>query len=441
MNEVFKFLNKLFKSGDRIVVGVSGGPDSMVLLYVLNSLKDKFNLTIICAHVNHNTRVECEEEKKFVENYAVFNNDIFEYMKIENYKNNKFSEDEARRKRYAFFDSLVKKYQAQYLMTAHHGNDLEETILMRIVRGSNLKGYMGINLISVKDNYNVVRPLLFANKKDILDYVKDKNIEYVVDKSNDSLKYTRNRYRKQLLPFLEKEDEVVHLKFLKFSQELEKYVDYISEIVNKKINDIYINGRINVDKLLEEDEFIRERIVEKVIEIIQKDNILNINDSQFRNIMALTLVSGSKKINLSDGFVARKSYNYLYIEKDKNIESYEYILDEDKEINNFKIAIINNSNEKSNYVIRLNSQELKLPLKVRPYKNGDKMKIKGLNGTKKVKDIYIDNKIDLVKRKERPVVVDSQNTVIWLPGLKKSIFDKEISEKCDIILKCTEELE
>ena len=191
----------------------------MCLLEILNSLKDKYKLKLICAHVNHGLRSESENEKNFVENYCVINNIIFEYMKIDKYTNNKFSESEGRKKRYNFFNELMTKYQAKYLMTAHHGDDLIETIMMRIVRGSNLKGYAGILQI----NNNIVRPLLYVSKKDILDYLREHNIEYVVDKSNDDEKYTRNRYRKQLLPFLKKEDINVHLKFLKYSQELQEY--------------------------------------------------------------------------------------------------------------------------------------------------------------------------------------------------------------------------
>lgn len=440
MKETLDFLNNLLKKNDSVVVGISGGPDSMCLLYALISLKEKLNLKIICAHVNHNLRKESEVEAEYLKKYCEENNIIFEYLVIDEYKNNKFTESEGRKKRYNFFDKLIKKYNANYLMTAHHGNDLEETILMRIVRGSNLKGYIGISRISDNGKYKIVRPLLNLNKNMILEYLEQNNIKYFIDKSNEDEKYTRNRYRKHMLPLLRKEDKMVHLKFLKYSEELESYNNYVNRVIDKKISNIYIDNAIIIEKLKKEDIFIQRKIIEKVIEIIQKEEIFNINDIQLKNIFDLLNGKENKKINLSDGFVARKSYNKLYIEKSNIIDDYCFIFSKSiKLFDKYKIERINNSDDKSNNVTRIYSKELKLPLIVRNIKKGDKLKVKNLNGTKKVKDIFIDLKIDKEKRREYPLVVDSENNIIWIPGLKKSIFDKEISEKCDIILKYTEE--
>jgi len=440
MKETLLFLNNLLKKDDCIVVGISGGPDSMCLLHVLMSLKEKYNLRIICAHVNHGLRKESEEEKEFVEKYCIENNLVFEYLKINNYKNNKFSEEEGRKKRYSFFDELSKKYNAKYLMTAHHGDDLIESILMRIVRGSNLSGYMGILKTSENDNYKIVRPLLYVAKKDILEYMDRNKIKYVLDKSNDSDKYTRNRYRKHLLPFLKQEEANVHLKFLKYSEELENYNNYINRVIKEKIKDIYVNNRIVINKLLKEDKFLQAKIIEYIIKDIQKTEIFNINDKGLKNILKLLEKNENKEINLSDGFIARRSYNYLYIEKNKNIEVYK-IEFKDKLIifNNYRFEQTEESNIKNNNIIRLNSKEIELPLFIRCKKDGDKIYVKNLFGSKKLKDIFIDSKMDLKKRKEYPILVDANDTIIWVPGIKKSIFDKEINENYDIIIKYMEE--
>ena len=434
MKEVQIFLNNLLKENDTIVVATSGGPDSMCLLSILNNLKDKYKLQIICAHVNHGLRQESNDEKKFVENYCVINNLIFEYMKIDSYTKDKFSENEGRSKRYAFFQELMNKYNAKYLFTAHHGDDLIETIMMRIVRGSNLKGYIGIKLI----NNNIVRPLLFVDKKEIINYLNEHNISYVTDKSNDDESYTRNRYRKQLLPFLKNEDPNVHLKFLKFSEELEEYNNYVNKIVKQKIDKIYKKNRLNIQELLKEDKFIVKKIIEYVIIEIQRENIFNINDRQLNEILKLLNNKSNKKINLANNYIARVSYDELIIEKEKDMSNYCYILNDEVNIQNNIIKIVEKSDEKSNFVLRIDSKEIKLPLMVRNIQNGDKIRVKNLNGTKKVNDIFIDNKIDNSKRISYPLVTDSDNTIIWIPGLKKSNLDKEIDEKYDIILKYTE---
>ena len=136
MNEAYKYLDKLIKNDDKVVVATSGGPDSMALLHLVMQVRKQKNMQIICAHVNHNTgRIGQQEEQEYVKNYCEKNNLIFETMKIENYSDDNF-ENEARNKRYEYFNKLIKKYNASYLFTAHHGDDLIETILMRIVRGS-----------------------------------------------------------------------------------------------------------------------------------------------------------------------------------------------------------------------------------------------------------------------------------------------------------------
>lgn len=439
MKDTFDFLNKLLNRNDIIVIACSGGPDSMCLLHVLNTLKAKLNLTIICAHINHGLRQESKSEAKFVEEYCLSNNLIFEYKKIDKYKNNKFSEQEAREKRYLFFDEVIHKYNAKYLMTAHHGDDLIETVLMRIVRGSNLKGYAGITKVSKNENYSIIRPLLNSNKEEILKYLKENNIDYVLDKSNTDEKYTRNRYRKHMLPMLKKEDDRVHLKFLKYSEELDRCRQYINKLIQEKTKDICVENYIVINKLLEEDEYLQEKIIEYIIENIQKEQILNINDKQFKGIMNIIKSKNNKQINLANGFIARKSYNRLYIEKlakETNIKDYSYVFN-DKLIllDKYVFEKVSSTREKNNFVIRLNSKEISLPLIIRNKQPGDKMSIKNLTGSQKIKNIFINSKLDVKKRDEYPIVTDSNNTIIWVPGIKKSIFDKEINEKYDIIIK------
>ena len=167
MKEAKELIKKHFNYNDIVVIGVSGGPDSMALLYIMNEFKKSLGLKIICAHINHNVRKESDQEKIDLENYCKKNNIIFEYIKVNQWGDDNFH-NEARTIRYSFFDELIENYDAKYLMTAHHGDDLIETILMRIVRGSTLKGYSGFSRIVDKGKYTIVRPLLTLTKDDIL---------------------------------------------------------------------------------------------------------------------------------------------------------------------------------------------------------------------------------------------------------------------------------
>jgi tRNA(Ile)-lysidine synthase len=435
MNELYDFLNQSLdlKDNDNIIIGLSGGPDSMALVDIMH--KYNKNLNIICAHVHHNLRKESDDEKIFVENYCKENNYVFEFYKIENYKNNKFSEEEARKIRYGFFESLINKYHAKYLFTAHHGDDLIETILMRLVRGSNFKGYSGINIISNKNNYQIVRPLLYLTKEDILNYLKENNISYVSDKSNESLKYTRNRYRINILPELKKENINVHNKFLKFSDMITKYDKFINDYVLKIYDSIVFNNKILINKFISEDEIIQRRIIEKYLYSIYGDDITLINDKHICDILGL--IKNNKpnvKINLPNGYNAIKEYDILYIsncnlEDNYNYEVKDYIIIGDKTIKKVSACNLTDNN-----VIYLNSNDIKLPLYVRNYQTGDKILIKNMTNYKKIKDIFINEKVPASKRSSYPVLVDSNNEILWIPGLKKSHFDSQKTGKYDIIL-------
>ena len=159
----------LFHKDDIIVIGCSAGPDSMSLVDLLLKVRNKYNLSLIIAHVNHNVRKESFIECDFLKKYCIDNNLIFESMIIDNYGDDNFH-NEARNIRYHFFEKIVHKYHANYLMTAHHGDDLIETILMRIVRGSNLSGYSGFHELLNMGDYILARPLLHYTKQQLEEY-------------------------------------------------------------------------------------------------------------------------------------------------------------------------------------------------------------------------------------------------------------------------------
>ena len=422
---------------DKIVIGCSTGPDSMALLDMLLKLRDKYQLSLIVAHVNHNIRKESSIEEAFLREYCEENNLLFESMTIEEYGDDNFH-NEARNIRYNFFEMLVLKYEANYLMTAHHGDDLMETILMRLVRGSNLNGYSGFREIVDMGNYKIIRPLIRYTKDELLEYDQENNVKYFIDSSNSKDKYTRNRYRKYIVPFLKEEEKNVHLKFLKFSNNLHSAYKFIEKERDKAIKRVCEEGHILIDKLLLEDEFIQKEIIYYMLNEFYQDDLILVNDKHIELIF--NLIKNKKAnsyVNLPNQVVASKIYNVLELKRDTfEITSYEIEMSSSVLLpNNRTIERINDTSDNSNNICRLNSEEVSLPLIVRSRKLGDKMRVKGLNGTKKVKDIFIDKKIALDKRDIWPIVVDSKGEVVWIPGIKKSKFDKKRNESYDIVLK------
>lgn len=436
MDNVVKYLLNILKINDYVVAAISGGPDSMFLLTALLKTREKLKINIICAHVNHNLREESAKEYTDLEDFCKVNNIIFEGMKIENYSDDNFH-NQARTIRYNFFKDLTKKYDAKFLLTAHHGDDLIETILMRIVRGASLKGYAGFSKELDMEGYKIIRPLIELTKEEITDYCDQNGIKYAIDKSNFKDVYTRNRFRKYIVPYLKNEDKNVHKKFLKFNQTLLEYNNYVDSKVAMHMKDIYVNNVLNISEFLKLEKLIQNKIIYNILEKIYQDDLMILTDANVELILDLI---NSKKANayicLPNNIKAIKYYNNLEIKAENNAEDYELIIDETVFLPNKKIIEkINNSNETDNFICYLDSKELKMPLKVRNKKDGDKIEILGLNGKKLVSDIFINSKIKKEDRNSWPVVVDSNDVIVWLPGLKKSKFDKTKTQKYDIILK------
>ena len=432
-------IDKLFKINNRdvIVVGCSAGPDSMALMDMLVKARDKYNLFLICAHVNHNVRKESIEEARFMQEYCEKNNICFETMTIENYGEDNFH-NEARNIRYNFFEKIVEKYHAEYLMTAHHADDLMETILMRIVRGSNLNGYSGFKKVVEKNNYKLVRPLISLTKDDLLQYDIENNIKFYIDSSNNKMKYTRNRYRKIVLPFLKKEDKNVHLKFLKFSTYLNQVNEFIERKRDEQISKVVEDGKIVISKFILVDEFLQKEILYHFMQQFYHDDLLLVNDKHI-NLLD-SVINGNKKnviVNLPNEVNAIREYDYFYLKKQtEELTLYEVEINDHVELPNHKrIDRISYSDDDSNNICRLLSSEVKLPLIVRTRKLGDRVNIKGMAGSKKVKDVFINEKISKNDRDLWPIVVDSLGRIVWIPGLRKTKFNKNVDQECDIILR------
>lgn len=435
MNEAIKRLEENLKD-ETVVVAVSGGPDSMTLLYLVNSLKEKLNLKVVCAHVNHKMRIESEEEADMVRHYCEDNGIFFEYMTIDGYDKTNFHQD-ARTKRYNFFEKSVKKYQAKHLLTAHHGDDLMETILMRIVRGAAFKSYAGFSEKIKKDNYIILRPLITNTKDELENFAIKNHIPYRIDQSNTKDKYTRNRFRKYILPKLKEEDKNVHKKFYKFSKTLELYDSYIEKTTEMVYHQIYINHKLNIKEFKKQEKLLQVRIIKKILWEEYQNNLSLITDKH-RDLLYKIIMSpkANREVSLPRHRKAIKTYDTFYITKEHKNNHYKIELVDHLTLPNGKnIEVVNDASDNSNYTTRLLKSELYLPLYIRTRQDGDKIAVKGLEGTKKVKDIFIDEKISKTSRDTYPILVDSQDNIIWLPGLKKSKFHKQKDENYDIILK------
>lgn len=432
---ITNILKKLkIKENQPLIIGVSAGPDSMALLHLL---KTSTNNKLICAHINHGIRKESEKEQNYLKNYCKKNNIIFESTKITKYEENNF-ENEARKKRYTFYEEILKKYNSKYLFLAHHGDDLIETILMKIERTSSIEGYAGIKEITKRNNYLIIRPLLNYTKQDLINYNHKYNITYFLDSTNEDTTYTRNRYRLKILPLLKEEDRNIHKKYLTFSKNLLEYHNYLEEQLENIYPNIIKTNKINLTKFNKLHPLIKKNLLYKYLNN-NYNNIPNIiKEKNIQNILSLI---ENKKPNLSINLPQKKqiikTYNTLYLKEiNKKSPNYKQLFEKEITIHNFTIKKITKTKEDGNNICKLNSKNISLPLYIRNRLPGDKIEVLGLNGTKKVKEIFIENKIPLHKRDTYPILVDKNDQIIWIPNLKKSKFNSQNNEFYDIILKC-----
>ncbi len=458
---VNRFIQKhrlLFK-GATVVVGVSGGPDSLALLHFLKNESQAWNLTVVAAHVDHSLRgKESEEDYHFVENFCRDNEIIFEGIKIdiEKYRDeHKVTIQVAAREcRYRFFKEVMTKHNGEILALGHHGDDQVETILMRQVRGAYGLGLSGIRVNREFHGGNLIRPFLCLSKEDIVSYCKKEQLIPRVDQSNFSAKYMRNRIRNEILPVLKKENPSVHVKFQQQSELMLDDELFLQELAEKAINEVFI-FKSNQKIVLSISQFNRIRIplqrrgFQLILNYLYNENIpliSTIHIDEFIEFLKSPHPSG--QLHFPRGLLITKSYDecsLTFMNKSRS-KGYEYLLPIPGIViikkgklsadvsNSFPSERINNNS------IVCDLEKLTLPLMVRTRKKGDRMTLKGMTGTKKLKDLFINEKIDREKREEWPIVVDSNGNLVWVPSLRRSNIGLPSNETKKFVLLSFEEL-
>ena len=258
-------LINLIKDGDKIVLGVSGGPDSICMLDMMRELKEEKNINfeIYVAHVNHMIREEAIEDEKYVQNYCLKHNIKFfvkrvDVQKIANDK--KIGTEEAGRKvRYDFFEEVLQKTGSNKIAIAHNKNDKIETIIMHLLRGSGLSGLKGIE--PIRDN-KYIRPLIECERQEIEQYCKNRKLQPRIDKTNFENEYTRNKIRNIVIPYIKKE----------FNPNIIQTLSRLSEVATDESNYIDLQTQRIYNKLLIEKT--DKQIILKLKEFNQQEKVI-----------------------------------------------------------------------------------------------------------------------------------------------------------------------
>ena len=289
LNTIKKY--NLIKDGDRVVVGVSGGPDSISLLDILNKIKNEklINFEIICVHINHQIREEANDDELFVQDYCEKNKIKFYCKRIDVIKyanNNKIGLEEAGRiLRYEFFDEVLQKENANKIAIAHNKNDKAETIIMNILRGSGISGLKGIEPIR---NNKYIRPIIECERSEIEKYAKENKLNPRIDKTNFENDCTRNKIRNIVLPYIREQFNPNIVETMNRLSNLANETDeYIQKQVLETFKEIKIEEKtknivLDLKKFNSKDILIRKRLliytISKVLGNSQNIEMVNIED-------------------------------------------------------------------------------------------------------------------------------------------------------------------
>lgn len=315
LNKILNTINKynLIQKGDKIVIGVSGGPDSMCLLDSLYYLKDKLNIEIFVAHINHMIRKEADEETEYVKDYCK-NKNIKCYVKkveVEKLaKEQKLGTEEMGRKiRYEFFKEIAKKENANKIATAHNLNDNVETVLLNLLRGTGVSGLKGIEIKRIENDIEYIRPIRECERKEIEEYCEKQKLNPKVDKTNLESIYNRNKVRNDLIPYLKREFNPNILEGInRLSDIAREEEEYFDEIIAKQYEELKIGENLN-EVILDLNKFNNLNKVIKSRLIIYTINKVN------GNVQGIGKIHIEDIIKLCDNNIGNK-----YLTPNKNVK-------------------------------------------------------------------------------------------------------------------------
>lgn len=431
--------NNLIKSGDRILVALSGGPDSVCLLYILIKLREILGIEIGAAHLNHMLRGEDALGDEEYVNKLCKDLNIPCYIKqvdINKYaRENKLSSEMAGRSvRYDFFDEIISKYGFNKIATAHNANDQAETILFRLMRGTGLEGLGGIKVS--RDN-KIIRPILCLSRNEVEDYIEKEGLNPRIDKTNFEKVYNRNKIRLDILPYIKKHFNADIVQTLnRMSTLLQKDNDYLERSAYKYYKKNCLKSKehfILKKELFNEEEAITSRVIRNALTEYSKSNY-DFEMKHISEIIHLARKNSGKKIDLPNKIYAENIYGDIYIKKrikKQKIDNKNEIVINKNDINgkkvefhNYKLefSIIDNNNliyKKNSLKKFFNFDLIENFIVIRKRKDGDKMIPLGMKGTKKIKDIFIDAKVPKEQRDYIPII-EFDNNIAWLTGIKVS---------------------
>jgi tRNA(Ile)-lysidine synthase len=437
VNYVLRYIEemKMLLPGDRVIIGVSGGADSVCLLHVLLKIRDVIPITIYVIHIEHGIRgLESKKDAEFVEQLALkhkltykeFSYDVLDKAK----KTGLGTEEMGRILRYQAFYMACKEYNGNKIAVAHNKNDNVETALLNLFRGSGLKGLSGIP--SVRDQ--IIRPLLCVERREIEEWLALHEIEYRTDQTNLEDDYTRNKLRLNVIPYVQEninKKAVTHIdQATKIIYEAWEYLEEQTDkvyrrCVEKKQEDVIIK----MNEILHESDIIKKNIIRKCIGNFNV-GLKDITNVHIESILALFDNNAGKSIHLPNTLQVRRSYDKIvfthHSKKTKvKVKPISIQVPGSYQFQDYQFEFSLQKYEKNQiipekiYTKWIDYDKIGNDLRLKTRETGDYLVINSCGGTKKLKAYLIDEKIEKEKRDSIPLLSDN-NHVIWVVGYRIS---------------------
>lgn len=437
----------LWQPGDTVIAAVSGGADSTALLHVLVRLAEPCGLTITAAHVNHGFRPsESAREAELVE--ALCRRlgvplDIAAYdlpARLAEAGGN--PQEEARALRYAFLHETAARRGASRIALAHHADDQAETVLMHLIRGSGAAGLTGMPLRRSEKNVELIRPFIRMYKTEILAYCQREGLDYAEDSSNRKTVYFRNRVRLELLPLLTAYNPRITEALVRQAEISAAEHDYLTRETEAAFAAAAVREKGGIT--LKHRDFaglhlaLQRRLIKLILNYLGVGNrTIPMERVEAVREAAADEAGSNAVIEIAGDIVFRREYDTLYWSSTGAAPhaaagfAYEVpegagVLDVPEASGRFIFRHDERSDTdglpvpEARHTAYFDAEELRLPLCVRSRKPGDRMAVMGLNGTKKVQDMFVDGKIAPARRERIPLVLDAEGVLLWVPGVRRS---------------------
>ncbi len=423
--------HELLKKGDSVLVALSGGPDSVALLHLLLNIQEKYNLKLAAIHLDHSIRAGSPKDRQFCHG-------LCKDLKVKLYsrrmdveklaKTGKMTIEEAGRKaRYDYFQSISSKYGFRKIATGHTMDDNAETVLFNIIRGSGLKGLSGI---PVKRG-NIIRPLIDIGKPELIKWLAGKKVKFITDSTNRSLRYSRNKVRRKIIPEIERVNPEFVKSLARLSKNISEDIELIDSITVLAYDDALLsqgNSKIVLDlqKLEKYDTSLGKKAVAEAFYRLTGAKMSPSFELLSRANETIKGRSGAKS-PLGKGVWIEKSQGKISVFKQPKM-AYEsgatpLLIPGTTEMPGMnwimKTKLLKKSEIKTlitkPFTALLDNKKVIEPM-IRLWQEGDRIKPFGMKGTKLISDLFVDKKVPTFARKEVPLVL-SKDKVAWVGGV------------------------